>query len=248
VREDTYPRGLTILKGAVPGLARGLGHTAPTYFVGSRDRHLTAIAAPRSPLSTPRSFMQLAASKALLRTEALARRKAVSAEQAAAFAARISDIGSAFADEISAAVVAAYWPVKGEASPLALLVSLAARDIVTALPVIGARDAPLTFRRWRPDEALVKVSFGLEEPAHAPVVVPDVLFVPLVAFDRRGFRLGYGAGYYDRTLALLRGSRRVTTVGLAFAVQEMLDIPHEDHDQKLDYILTDRDWIACRTD
>jgi 5-formyltetrahydrofolate cyclo-ligase len=193
--------------------------------------------------------MQPAASKALLRSEALARRKGVSAAQAAAFAERISDIGSALAGKTSAGVVAAYWPVKGEASPLALLGSLAARDIVTALPVIVARDAPLAFRRWRPDEALVKVSFGLEEPAaDAPVVVPELLFVPLLAFDRRGFRLGYGAGYYDRTLARLRASRRVTAVGLAFAVQEMPDIPHEDHDQKLDYVLTDRDWIACRTD
>jgi len=191
--------------------------------------------------------MQAAASKALLRAEVIARRAAVSGAEAEAFARRIRNVGEAFAAENSAKVVAAYWPIKGEASPVPLLAALAAQGLVTALPVIAERRGVLRFRHWRPGEPLVGAVFELKQPgADAPDVEPDLLFVPLLAFDRRGYRLGYGAGFYDRTLAKLRAERRTTTVGIAYAVQELPEIPAEAHDQKLDYVLTDREWINCQ--
>jgi 5-formyltetrahydrofolate cyclo-ligase len=245
----SFPGALSISTGAVPGLARGLGHMAPTYFVGSRDRHSTAIAAPRSPLPLRTApNMQAAASKALLRADCLARRHAVTAAAAATFAQRIALIGSAVARENSAAIVAAYWPIKDEASPLSLLDCAAAYGIATALPVVTGRHTALIFRLWRPGEPLVAAAFGLQEPdAAAPEVRPDFIFMPLLAFDRRGHRLGYGAGHYDRTLTQLRARGRAITVGIAYSVQELPEIPTEDHDQKLDYVLTDREWINCQT-
>jgi 5-formyltetrahydrofolate cyclo-ligase len=192
--------------------------------------------------------MQAAASKALLRVEILGRRRRVSTSMATAFAQRIAEIGSVIAAQSAAEAVAAYWPIKGEASPLPLLEVLAARGIATALPAIAQRYEPLVFRRWRPGEALIAAEFGLEEPAAtAPLLCPDLLFLPLVAFDRNGYRLGYGAGYYDRTLAQLRVAGPPITVGIAYAFQELPEIPAEAHDQKLDYVLTDREWINCQT-
>jgi 5-formyltetrahydrofolate cyclo-ligase len=188
-----------------------------------------------------------AASKALLRNDILARRGTISPAVVAAFAQRIATIGGAMAADLAAKTVAAYWPIKDEASPLLLLEALAAQGRATALPVMAARDAPLVFRRWRPGEPLHDVSFGLKEPAaDAPMIVPNLVFVPLVAFDRHGYRLGYGAGFYDRTLAKLRAKGVATAVGLAYALQELPEIPAESHDQKLDYVLTDREWIDCR--
>jgi 5-formyltetrahydrofolate cyclo-ligase len=188
------------------------------------------------------------APKALLRAEILARRSEVATTSAEAFAQRIAEVGAAIAAKKSARIAAAYLPIKGEASPVPLLESLAARGTITALPVIVARDRPLVFRRWRPGDPLVAASFGLKEPAaDAPAVAPDLIFVPLVAFDRRGYRLGYGAGYYDRTLANLRANNPIVTVGIAHSVQEVQEIPAEDHDQRLDYVLTDREWIDCQT-
>jgi 5-formyltetrahydrofolate cyclo-ligase len=187
------------------------------------------------------------APKALLRTEILARRGEVAAIDADTFALRIAAIGAAAAAEKSARVAAAYLPIKGEASPVLLLERLAAAGVITALPVIVARNLPLVFRRWQPGDPLVAASFGLREPAAtAPAVVPDLIFVPLLAFDRRGHRLGYGAGYYDRTLEFLRASQPIVTVGIAHAIQEVSEIPAEAHDQRLDCVLTDREWINCQ--
>jgi 5-formyltetrahydrofolate cyclo-ligase len=192
--------------------------------------------------------MPSAAAKALLRTEVLARRGSVTDAAAAAFAQRIAEVGAVFAAERSTRIAAAYWPVKGEASPMPLLEELALRHVVTALPVMIGRDRALAFRRWRPGERLVATTFGIMEPAaDRPVVVPDLVFVPLLGFDRRGYRLGYGAGFYDRTLADLRALGQASTVGIAYAVQEVPEIPAEDHDQRLDFVLTDREWITCQS-
>ena len=84
-----------------------------------------------------------------------------------------------------------------------------------------------------------------EPPAEAEIVVPDLLFVPLAAFDRRGHRIGYGAGFYDRTLAALRTEREVATIGLAYAAQEVLFVPNDDHDEPLDMVVTEKDVILC---
>ncbi len=242
---EIIPRGLTISKGAVPGLAPGLGHTAPTYSVGSRDRNPTAIAAPRLPLASRPELMDAVSTKAALRREVLERRGLVTEDDAVAFTRRLADIGSAFAAEKAAKIASAYWSINEEASTFLLLDTLAAQGVATALPVMQGRGAPLCFRLWKKDAPLAEVKWGIKEPLPGPEVFPDLLFVPLLGFDRAGNRLGYGAGFYDRTLARLRTMQNIIAVGVAYAVQELPAIPSETYDQKLDFVLTDREWIVC---
>jgi len=139
------------------------------------------------------------------------------------------------------AAVSGYCPMGDEADPLPLLKALAARGHPTGLPVTPAARAPLIFRRWTPGEALVQARFGLSEPPPtAEVIEPSILLVPLLAFDRTGHRLGYGAGYYDRTLEKLRASRTILAVGIAYAGQEVDEVGAGPHDQKLDWVVTER--------
>jgi 5-formyltetrahydrofolate cyclo-ligase len=183
--------------------------------------------------------------KAALRTEALVRRALMTAGDASASARRLADVGAAFAAEKAAKIVSAYWSINDEVSTFALLDKLAAQGIETALPVIQRRGAPLCFRLWKKSEPLAEAKWGIQEPASGPEVFPDLVFVPLAGFDRAGHRLGYGAGFYDRTLARLRAMQQVTAVGVAYAVQELPAIPSETHDEKLDFVLTEREWIVC---
>ena len=145
------------------------------------------------------------------------------------------------------AVVSAYWPFRHEIDPRPLMKRLAALGYVLALPMTpekGSRD-PLHFSRWSTDVVLTPRSFGVHEPASdAEHLTPDLLLVPLLAFDRRGGRLGYGAGHYDRTLKGLRAANpRVRAIGVAFAAQEVEHLPTEPHDQPLDAVLTERAYI-----
>lgn len=137
---------------------------------------------------------------------------------------------------------AGYWPLGSELDVRPLLLHLHEGGRTVALPVSGPKGTPLIFRAWGPETALCEGRFGIREPDHgAPEVVPAVLFVPLLAFDRRGHRLGYGAGYYDRTLAGLRAAGgAVLAVGIGFAGQEVDAVPHGPYDQPLDWIVTER--------
>jgi 5-formyltetrahydrofolate cyclo-ligase len=142
------------------------------------------------------------------------------------------------------ASISAYWPMGDEIDVRPLLAALDRAGHVIALPVTVARDAPLVFRRWRPDDALVDGGFGTSIPcADCAPVVPRILIVPLLAFDRAGFRLGYGGGYYDRTLAALRRAGPVTAIGVAYAGQEVPAVPRGPLDQPLDLIVTERETI-----
>lgn len=142
---------------------------------------------------------------------------------------------------LPAGPVAGYWPLGSELDVRPLLLHLHAAGRVAALPVSGRKGTPLTFREWTPDAPLREGRFGIREPAaDAAAVVPAVLFVPLLAFDRRGHRLGYGAGYYDRTLAGLRACGAVLAVGVGFAAQEVDAVPHGPYDQPLDWVVTER--------
>ncbi len=139
------------------------------------------------------------------------------------------------------AVVAGYWPMRGEIDVRPLLGGLAERGHVTALPVVVAPKTPLVFRRWAPGDALAEGAFGTRHPSEdAPEVRPHCLLVPLLAFDRHGGRLGYGGGFYDRTIADLRRQGGVVTVGVAYAGQEVDAVPSEPHDQPLDWVVTER--------
>jgi 5-formyltetrahydrofolate cyclo-ligase len=183
--------------------------------------------------------------KADLRRAALERRAAVSDEVRQAFAARATREGLELARLHRSRVIAAYWPIRGEADPLPLLAALAGAGHAAALPAVAGRGKPLTFRLWRPGDPLVDRPLGLQEPAtERPAVDPDLLFVPLAAFDRAGHRLGYGAGYYDATLAAL-AVKRPLAIGLAFSTQEVASIPAEPHDHPLAFVITERETIAC---
>jgi 5-formyltetrahydrofolate cyclo-ligase len=187
------------------------------------------------------------AAKADLRRAALERRTAVSDEVRQAFAARAAKEGLTLARQHVRRIAAGYRSIRNEADPLPLIAELASAGLMTALPAVAGRGKPLAFRLWRPGDPLVGGPLGLKEPAaSAPSVEPDLLFVPLAAFDRRGHRLGYGAGYYDATLAAL-AAKRPLAIGLAFSTQEVPSIPAEPHDHPLAFVITERETIDCRT-
>jgi 5-formyltetrahydrofolate cyclo-ligase len=188
--------------------------------------------------------MSVSSSKNELRASALARRDALSLQERAnaarAIATRMPPL-----EIMPSTIVAGYAPIRSEIDPAQLMQSFAARDAALAMPAISARNAALAFRAWKKGEALAPGVFGIPEPsATAAEVVPDILLVPLAAFDRAGHRIGYGAGYYDRTLAHLRRQKTVTAIGLAFAVQEIPQVPALAHDVRLDYVLTETELLS----
>jgi 5-formyltetrahydrofolate cyclo-ligase len=146
-------------------------------------------------------------------------------------------------------IVAGYSPIRSECDPIPLMRSLAAKGAQLALPVIGGKEKLLTFSEWRQGGHLMAGPFGILQPRpEAMPLEPDIILVPLAAFDRRLRRIGYGMGYYDRTLADLRRQRRpVVAVGIAFAAQEVEAIPSAEHDQHLDLVLTERETIDFRS-
>ena len=195
--------------------------------------------------------MKVSAVKAEMRRLCLLRRKAVPLDAARAFAARLASDAPAVLAGVARRgtirVISAYWPIRDEADTRPLLAALAELGVTTALPVTGARGHPLVFRAWKPGDAQNPGQMAIPEPlSTAAQVEPDVLFVPLAAFDRRGHRIGYGAGHYDCTLAQLRAKKPVVAIGIAFATQEMAEVPSEPHDQKLDFVLTELELIDCR--
>lgn len=136
-------------------------------------------------------------------------------------------------------VVSAYWPMKTELDLRPLMASLYAKGVPVCLPVVAEKDEPLLFRRWEPDARLVAGPYGTEQPDEKyETVEPNVLLLPLLAFDRTGGRLGYGGGFYDRTVARLRATGNPVVVGAAFAEQEIESVPLEDTDEKMNFILT----------
>jgi 5-formyltetrahydrofolate cyclo-ligase len=185
------------------------------------------------------SSVSPADSKNDLRAAALARRGALSVEARANAAQAILARGLPV-DIAGGAIVSGYWPIKNEIDPMPLMRHLAAQGAQLALPVITGRDQPLIFRAWSRDAQLLRGQFGIMEPSpQSALVEPDIVLVPLAAFDRAGHRIGYGAGHYDRTLRQLRISKPVVAIGLAFAVQEIEAVPTLPHDVKLDYVLTE---------
>jgi 5-formyltetrahydrofolate cyclo-ligase len=138
-------------------------------------------------------------------------------------------------------VLAGYHPLAHEADVLGLLAALSERGILTALPCVTAADRPLLFRQWAPGDATVAGRYGIQEPAaDQPLLRPDIVLVPLLAFDRVGQRLGQGAGYYDRTLAALRtDGGGLCAVGIAYEGQQAERLPADSWDEKLDWVVTE---------
>jgi 5-formyltetrahydrofolate cyclo-ligase len=173
--------------------------------------------------------------KRLLRNETRERRGEW-AQSCPDFAARIAPFAGGLALAPNA-VVAGYWPVRDEADPRVLMEALAARGATLALPRIEAKGAALSFRRWSEGDALIDNHHAIREPlAEAERVIPNLVLVPLLAFDATGHRLGYGGGYYDRTFESLRGVR---VIGIAYSGQEFANVPREPHDHRLDAVVTE---------
>jgi 5-formyltetrahydrofolate cyclo-ligase len=189
----------------------------------------------------------LAKLKDEFRSGALAHRDAMSVEARSDAAATIA--ATPLPVELPRGViVAGYSPINSELDPFPLMQALAGKGAVLALPVVIARDHALIFREWQPDEGLVRGAFGIfQPPSDADEVDPDIVLVPLAAFDRAGHRIGYGRGYYDRTLQGLRSKKKITVIGLAFAVQEIETVPRLPHDEQLDCVLTERELIDLRS-
>jgi 5-formyltetrahydrofolate cyclo-ligase len=190
-------------------------------------------------------FMNLFEQKAALRKEAATIRKA--AHEAMAELAPNLIASHAFPAQPSQGfhIVSAFYPYRSEIDTRPLLGRLAGLGWTTCLPIVLGEGLPLEFRRWLPGQPTIKGSMNIDRPDDtAPIVEPDVLIVPMLAFDRSGFRLGYGGGYYDRTLEKLRAKKTIIAIGAAYAAQEVAAVPHDGHDQPLDYIVTENEVIA----
>jgi len=182
------------------------------------------------------SHLQIEAEKQIMRDKARAARQVISAIERIEAANKVAEAGLGFLG-IEPGVVAAYYPVRSEFDCLPLLQRLAGEGWRLCLPIIQGV-APLQFHQWTFGAPLKIGPFGIPEPANAPPVLPSVLLVPLLAFDAQCYRLGYGGGHYDRTLAALRARGGVTAIGLAFASQEVPEVPVCPYDERLDWILT----------
>ena len=177
--------------------------------------------------------------KAKLRREMLARRDALPASERREAAEVIATRPFPIAVPADA-IVSGFMPLKSEINPLPLMRKLAAAGASLALPVVVARGQPLVMRAYAFGDPLEARQWGIREPkANAAEVFPDILLVPLLAFDRRGYRLGYGAGYYDMTLAALRAKKKIVAAGIAFAAQEIDTVPTTPRDARLDLVLTE---------
>ena len=137
------------------------------------------------------------------------------------------------------AIVSGFSAIRDEIDPAALLDRLHAEGHHLCLPVMQGNGQPLVFRAWTPGDAMGKVQWGIAEPLpDKPELEPDIVLVPLLAFDGDGYRLGYGGGFYDRTLQRLRTLKPVIAIGIAYDELKVDAVPHQGYDQRLDWVLT----------
>lgn len=187
---------------------------------------------------------ELRDAKKAFRAAARERRTAYHAENGIGAGERLRDLVLQAIPLPPGGVVSGYLPIDDELDPLPLLRAAIDRGHAACVPVVQGRGQSLLFRDWTPEAPLVEGVFGVSVPAaSAPERVPDVLFVPLLGFDRKGYRMGYGAGFYDRTLAGLRAQKPVVAIGIGYAGQEVTAVPVGLHDEALDWIVTDREAI-----
>jgi len=211
---------------------------APTYLC----RHLGSIVPRLSRLRTFRFVLMSKIQKTQLRADALKKRDALSSIEREQAAEHLAEQIYTFRNEIGEGPLSGFWPIRSEIDPRPVMVRFAALGVPLALPVVTG--AELVFRLWRPGEALAEGPFGLREPfGDAPEIQPAAMIVPLSAFDRRGHRIGYGAGFYDKAIARLSRIKRPFTIGVGFSVQEIAAVPDEAHDVPLDRIVTERETL-----
>ncbi|MBI1384098.1 MAG: 5-formyltetrahydrofolate cyclo-ligase [Rhizobiales bacterium] len=184
-----------------------------------------------------------AEAKARLRAIVMARRSAAALAHGDSAGNALRREGLRLLEAAPTGPISAFWPSRNEIDVVPLITALAEAGREICLPVMQGSREPLLFRSWRPGDRLVDGPFRIPQPAgDRPVLEPAVMLVPLVAFDAEGYRIGYGGGYYDRTLARAhaRGAAGLVTIAVAFDEQELVRVPREAHDQRLDWILTPR--------
>ena len=184
--------------------------------------------------NTPIEERKISARKA-----AFQRRKLAFEAQLPGAAGKLSEVLAGY----RGAPLSGFMPIRTEIDPLPAMAEAAAHGPV-GVPVITAKGQPLQFARWEPGCPMIEGPFGARIPETRELLEPEVLIVPLLAFDRNGGRLGYGGGFYDRTLERLRAARPTLAIGFAFSVQEMADLPLDATDQPLDLIVTDTEVIT----
>jgi len=188
----------------------------------------------------------LEAQKRTARSAALNLRIALHEKQKREAPLALARAGLDFTGLMPGLVVSGFFPHKSEIDTLPLLARLHSEGWITSLPIVQGERQPLIFRQWAPGEPTVAGIWDIPMPPEdAPEVKPDVLLVPLLAFDAAGYRLGYGGGFYDRTLACLRQKKNITAIGVGYSGQELPLVPRGVMDQPLDYILTEAGPRKC---
>ena len=217
---------------------------APTYV--SRDPGSSVFTAyGGSPLSL-KDVMSLAEIKRQARSRAIIVRNDVHEAAKSGAGVGLAAQGLPVSRNAQNNIISAFHSFGTEISTFEFFDKLVAEGWTTALPVVVAKNTPLVFRQWAPGDKLVPGRWDIKVPPEmAPEVQPDVLLVPMLAFDRRGYRLGYGGGFYDRTLQRLRETAAVTAVGLAYDEQHVDEVPHLLHDEPLDWVLTPSGLRRC---
>ena len=184
--------------------------------------------------------------KTALRKTMMARREAISADARKAAASAVAEHGLPAGITSGPAMVSSYWAIGAELDPGHLERRLKAEGHSICLPAIQGKTEPMKFHTWAKGEPLRERKWGIMEPLPtAPGAEPDVMLVPMLAFDVRGWRLGYGGGYYDRTIAALRARKAVVLVGFAYDEQRVDAVPHLDYDERLDFVLTPSGILRC---
>jgi 5-formyltetrahydrofolate cyclo-ligase len=195
-------------------------------------------------MTTLTDIDDLLAAKAKLRIEMAERRRRAAAAAPPGAPLQARDRFLAAVPLHPGAVVSAFWPLPDEFDTKPLMFALHAAGHPIGLPVVQKGGLPLRFRLWTPETRLTRGNFNVEIPGQdCGECRPEILVVPLLAFDRQGYRLGYGGGFYDRTLATLRAAGATTAVGWAYAGQEIDAVPHDATDQPLDWVVTEREAI-----
>lgn len=212
----------------------------PTLVGTTRDHRTDGLAATIFFDRTAEEMDEaIVAAKSDMRAAALERRKAAFGTHGTDASRRLAAHGLDFLNIKSGSIVSGFAAIRDELNPAPLLTWLDAEGFQLALPVMKGKAKPLIMREWTPGDVLEPAAWGIAEPTDdKPEVDPDVVLVPLLAFDRHGFRIGYGGGFYDRTLQALRAKKPIIAVGIAYDELEVDAVPHDSYDQRLDWVLT----------